>query len=686
MKTSDPAANVALVIFAALIGTVLVAAGAVLLLPIVLAFVGWRIYLWYSRLPMKTAEVLQTASVTAGERAPFPSTNEFLESHLNHLFDLWEENLPHYDLYLKLSTVAQVLYEDEEVAGLPPMPVAADDIAQARYRDKLLAYIKKTQEMPGVLTLLNKTIADSFSAFVAALSPIARTGTASFLPERAPKPYATVPLLDVIPSVGKAITLMAAAFYSQAVIEKGLFRKLRKKLDQNLREADPKKELLPEHHKGDAEEIVGTYLHDTPLIRLFSGSVPFNPPEETRYSGHWICASQGKGKTTLLVGMALQDFEKDASVIIIDSKGDLIAEVGNLKRYEDRYVVIDPRYTGINPIDVDIANITQATERLEYVFSALLEAKITPLQSVLFRNVLRALVEKFPNPTLATFQDILLHGYEPYRPYIDTLRTDLRDFFYKQYNLENYRTRRNEVLSRLDLLLTSDPIRNMMLVAKSNFSIAEEMDAGKIIIINNSAALLGEQGSEFLGRYFLSQIWAAATARSGRTQEDKKPCYLYVDEAHRIIRRDEKVSQIIDECRSQKLATIWSHQRLDQIESANVLSALANCAIRYANTDVDDRALAPRLRTIPAFIHSLRIGQFAAFVRDLTPKALAISVIQADTRQMPKGVPPKPAQEPEPVSVQLKPAPDVSPSNALVVSQEARRSPASDSEGGSEWR
>jgi len=103
---------------------------------------------------------------------------------------------------------------------------------------------------------------------------------------------------------------------------------------------------LPEAHKGTPQEIVNTYLRGTPLWQLFSGSVPFNPPDETRFSGHWIWASQGKGKTTLLTAMALQDFDKDAAVIIIDSKGELIEAVGTLKQYEDRYVVIDPRYAG----------------------------------------------------------------------------------------------------------------------------------------------------------------------------------------------------------------------------------------------------------------------------------------------------------------------------------------------------
>jgi hypothetical protein len=145
------------------------------------------------------------------------------------------------------------------------------------------------------------------------------------------------------------------------------------------------------------------------------------------------------------------------------------------------------------------------------------------MQTILFRNVLRALVTTFPEPTLATFQDLLLSGFEKYRVYIDALRTDLKDFFYKQFNSKMYIERRNEVLWRLDLLLSNDHIKNMLLVPKSTYNIAEAMDSGKVIIVNNSVATLGEHGSEFLGRFIVSQVWAAATARSGRNQADKKP-------------------------------------------------------------------------------------------------------------------------------------------------------------------
>src|SRR5207244_1620143 len=103
----------------------------------------------------------------------------------------------------------------------------------------------------------------------------------------------------------------------------------------------------------------------------------------------------------------------------------------------------------------------------------------------------------------------------------------------------------------------------------------ELMDSGKVIIINLSKKLLGPQGTEFLGRFFIAMVRAAAEQRSGLPDNQKKPVFFYIDECHDIISRDDKIAEIIDQCRSQKIAIILAHQRLEQIQSSNVLSALS---------------------------------------------------------------------------------------------------------------
>src|SRR6267378_4162264 len=77
-------------------------------------------------------------------------------------------------------------------------------------------------------------------------------------------------------------------------------------------------------------------------------------------------------------------------------------------------------------------------------------------------------------------------------------------------------------------------------------------------------------------------------------------------------------------------------RRTAQITSENVLDALANCAIRMANSDDEAKYLADKLRTDTDTLRSLPRGTFATYVRDLTPSALALKVPYADLRRLPR--------------------------------------------------
>ena len=185
-------------------------------------------------------------------------------------------------------------------------------------------------------------------------------------------------------------------------------------------------------------------------------------------------------------------------------------------------------------------------------------------------------------------------------------------------------------MRRLDLLLDNDTMRAMLTSPATRFTFDDALDSGKIVIINNSKERLGDQGSEFFGRFFIAQLLATAQRRSSRPQSQKKPAFCYIDECQNVIYRDEKIPTILDECRSQRIALILSHQRTTQIKDENVLSALSNCAIRFANSDAEAKRLAASLRTSQEFLESLTRGTFAAYIRDRTKNAIAIDVMKPD--------------------------------------------------------
>ena len=97
----------------------------------------------------------------------------------------------------------------------------------------------------------------------------------------------------------------------------------------------------------------------------------------------------------------------------MDSKGDLIEPIKNLAAIKDRLLLIEPNPDAafaLNPLDVSQSNVTQAVGLIEYIMAGLLDAKFTALQSTLFRNVVPAIIEAIPNPTLDTFKEVMVGG------------------------------------------------------------------------------------------------------------------------------------------------------------------------------------------------------------------------------------------------------------------------------------
>src|SRR4029078_273732 len=95
-----------------------------------------------------------------------------------------------------------------------------------------------------------------------------------------------------------------------------------------------------------------------------------------------------------------------------------------------------------------------------------------------------------------------------------------------------YASTRNQIVWRLDYLMTNDVMRAMFESKRTRFDIGKEMDAGKVIVINNSLALLENDGAEFFGRFFIALILSAARQRSDRPRHQKRPCFVYIDECH----------------------------------------------------------------------------------------------------------------------------------------------------------
>ncbi|KJC49087.1 hypothetical protein UP09_07585 [Bradyrhizobium sp. LTSP885] len=422
------------------------------------------------------------------------------------------------------------------------------------------------------------------------------------------------------------------------------------KVELRTYERDRKEWEKMEDELDEAQTPTEKILTGSPLYGWANELIPnpfaisFQLPEAQRFAGTWIVAPPGRGKTNLLHNLIKEHRATSCTIVLMDSKGDLI----NFYKGYDNVVPINASTVQINPFQ--LGSSTRTLDFLEYIFSALLETKLTPKQTTLFRCCL-ALMLKIPNATIETFRKLLVHGWKDQEPYVMQLDEMNRDFFYvegrkSEFDGGQYNETKQEVLQRLRLLVSNDYLKKIFTAPQSNTDFFALLDSGKTIIIDNSKDELGENGAEFFGRFFVAMVWMAAVSRSKLRQDQKMPVFFYIDECHTVIKRDTKITTILDECRSQKIALILAHQRIAQID-ANVIDALNNCAIRMANSDDDAEALAKRFRVEAAALR-LPVGQFSCFVRDKTPTAVTINVPEFDMSIFPPAPDTPPPYTPPP--------------------------------------
>jgi hypothetical protein len=420
--------------------------------------------------------------------------------------------------------------------------------------------------------------------------------------------------------------------------------------------------VAPTEYRGSNDEIIRGYLGGTGLENLFSAQVPFELPQAARFEHHWILAGSGHGKSQTLQYLASRDLEKvakgEASVVIIDSQGDLIRNIAGLKVFAEGQPLAG-KLCLINPADIEFPvalNLFDASmdriskyspldrERLmngvlelyDFVLGSLLSAELTQKQSVIFRFITRLMLE-IPGATIHTFRELMEpKGYDKYRPYIARLEGTPRAFFETEFNSKQFEDTKRQVVRRLWGILENQTFERMFSHPKNKLDLFSEMNAGKVILINTAKDLLKQNGTEIFGRFFIALIAQVAQERATLPKDARMPTYVYIDECAEYL--DANVSMIIETARKQNIGMVLAHQYLGQMSQKLQESLSTNTSIKFVGgvSDKDARALSNTMRCSPEFIYDQPKGHFAALVRNMTGAAVSLRIPFGHLEAMPR--------------------------------------------------
>lgn len=291
----------------------------------------------------------------------------------------------------------------------------------------------------------------------------------------------------------------------------------------------------------------------------------------------YIIGKTGTGKSWYMQQMAYQDMLNGEGLAFLDPHGDSaewLLERIPPNRIED-VIYWNPgdieRPIGFNIIE---AYNEQDRHRVVNAFLGLMTKMFDPHQQgitgpIFERSVRNAMltVMEIPGTTLIEVLRILSD-----QKYANTIIPNIKDPVVKRYwtdevaNTQEFHKseKLGYIVSKFDRFVTNKLTRNIFGQSKSGFNIRWMMDNKKILIVNLSKGILGEENAQFLGLLLVPKILSAAMSRADMPQNDRKDFYLYVDEFQNFSTED--FAQILSEARKYRLNLVVANQYITQID------------------------------------------------------------------------------------------------------------------------
>ena len=119
-------------------------------------------------------------------------------------------------------------------------------------------------------------------------------------------------------------------------------------------------------------------------------------------------------------------------------------------------------------------------------------------------------------------------------------------------------------VSKFDRFVTDSTMRNIIGQAHSAFDFRTIMDERKILLVNLSKGMIGEENSNFLGLILVPRLLIAAMSRANVPESQRPDFYLYVDEFQNFATED--FAQILSEARKYHLSLTVGNQFISQID------------------------------------------------------------------------------------------------------------------------
>lgn len=337
----------------------------------------------------------------------------------------------------------------------------------------------------------------------------------------------------------------------------------------------------------------------------------------------YIIGQTGAGKSGLLELFALSDVFHNEGYAIIDPHGDFATD--NMKfipahRIQD-VVYFNPADTafpvGFNPMEIIDQNLkNNISSEIIGVLKRMFGESWGPRLEYILRYTILALLD-YPNSTMLDITRMLTD--KKFRNEVlghckDTVVLNFWQVEFASWQDKFASEAVAPVLNKVGAFVANPIIRNIIGQPKSTFNIRRIMDEGKILVVNLSKGLIGEDNASILGSFLVTKIQLAAMSRSNIPNiEDRRPFYLYVDEFQNFA--TDSFATILSEARKYGLNLTVANQYTRQMSPTVSDAVFGNVGtvISFRVSPEDAPALAKPLapQFLPEDLLAMRNRDFA---------------------------------------------------------------------------
>lgn len=353
----------------------------------------------------------------------------------------------------------------------------------------------------------------------------------------------------------------------------------------------------------------------------------------------------GTGKSTLMINMAMQDAAVGDGLAVLDPKADMASDLLThlpASRHDD-VIIVNPADTdqpvGFNVLATDGSEAARelAVDHVLHVFheqwkefwgprtDAVLRASLLVLTSARALDGSAFTVCEVP----ALLTNAAFRHWVSSQPSVPVAVHDFWNWFDSLSPAERTQVI-GPVLNKLTALTQRTPLR-LLLGQSAGIDLPAALQQRRILIMPLSRGLVGSETAALLSSLMMASLWQAALRRVQLAPAQRRPYWLFVDEASEVVRLPLDLADLMAEARGLGVGLTLATQHLSQLPTPvrNALLATVRSQIVFqveaADATLLARSFGPTLtaddlRSLPAYEVAMRLSINGQTSRPMTGK------------------------------------------------------------------